>query len=65
MSWPQDLGPINRENIRQWALDHPWGTQAECWKALGLSSMCVSRHVQRIRAEWRPKSLAEQAEDLI
>ncbi|SDW77641.1 hypothetical protein [Roseicitreum antarcticum] len=47
------IGWLNRKEVRQWFRDHPCGTQSECARALGLSSMAVSRHVRAIRAEWR------------
>lgn len=43
----------NLNHIRMWQRAHPWGTQRECAKALGLSIMTVNKHVNAIRAEWR------------
>lgn len=45
-----------RERIRQWAVDHPWGSQKDCAADLGFSRPSVSAHVQAIRSEWQGKS---------
>ena len=48
-----EAGRTNRACVLVWQLKHPWGTQTECAKALGLSPMAVNRHVKAIREEWR------------
>ncbi len=46
------VGEENRAAVKQWLKTHLGGTQRECAKALGLSTMAVCRHVRAIRKEW-------------
>ena len=48
-----EAGERNRAAVRSWLAAHLGGTQQECARDLGLSSMAVNRHVKAIREEWR------------
>ena len=50
---PAAVGEHNRELVRRWGAENPWGKQKDCAAALGLSVMAVSRHVRAIREESR------------
>ena len=56
------IGQINRDRVREWLCSHPGGRQSECAKALGLSSMAVSRHVKQIRCNWSDRNIPPAAE---
>lgn len=53
---PYELGPHNRNRIREFLITHPGASQKECARALGLGAKTVHKHVKTIRAEWRGKA---------
>lgn len=45
-------GRENLRRVREFLLRHPGAKQVDIAKALGLSTMAVSRHVRVIRDSW-------------
>lgn len=45
-------GRENLRRVREFLLRHPGAKQVDIAKALGLSTMAVSRHVRVIRSSW-------------
>ena len=55
-----EIGAANRTAVRELLQSHLGISRKEIAERLGLSTMAVTRHVAKIRAEWGGKPLPTQ-----
>lgn len=48
------IGDANQARVRAFMVAHIGATNRECASELSLSEMKVSKHMKKIRAEWKP-----------
>jgi len=47
----KDMGIENRKLIKQWFIDNPDSTKADCVRGTGLSKVTVYKHIKAIQKE--------------